>query len=209
VSAIRVFFVDDHSIVRHGLHSLLEPDERFQIVGEAGSRADALRLIEPARPDIVLLDLKLPDSDGLKLCEEVGRICPTAAVVILTAFIDQRLVDAAVRAGARGYLLKDTEDLHLAEQLLAVAQGQVVVDPRAAAILTGFVRRSEQAIEGLTRREMDILRAMALGLSNKEIAAALTLSEHTVKGYVKEILAKLGARNRVEAISRARDAGLL
>jgi DNA-binding NarL/FixJ family response regulator len=114
-----------------------------------------------------------------------------------------------VRAGARGYLLKDTEDLHLAEQLQAVAKGQVVVDPRAAAILTGFVRRSEPAIEGLTPREMDILHAMALGLTNKEIGAALTLSEHTVKGYVKEVLAKLNARNRVEAISRARDSGLL
>lgn len=209
MSVIRVFLVDDHSIVRHGLHSLLDPDPRFRIVGEAGTGAEALRLIEASKPDIVLLDLNLPDADGLRLCEEVARVCPTTYVVILTAFIDQRRVDAAVRAGARGYLLKDTEDLHLAEQLLAVAHGQVVVDPRAAAILTGFVRRSEPVVEGLTPRETEILHSMALGLTNKEIAAALALSEHTVKGYVKEILAKMGARNRVEAISRARDNGLL
>jgi two-component system response regulator DevR len=209
MSAIRLVLVDDHRIVRQGLHSILDPDPGFQVVGEAGSGAEALRLIEACQPDIVLLDLRLPDGDGVQLCQQIGQISPASAVVILTAFIDQHLVSAAVRAGARGYLLKNAEDLHLAEQLRAVAQGQVVVDPGAAAILIGFVRRSEPVFERLTPRETEILYAMALGLTNKEIAAKLNLSENTVKGYVKEILGKMGVRNRVEAISSARENGLL
>src|SRR5512135_797432 len=206
---IRLVLVDDHRIVRQGLHSILDPDPGYLVVGEPGSGVEALRVIEACQPDIVLLDLRLPDGDGVQLCQQIGRISPGAAVVILTAFIDQHLVDAAVGGGARGYLLKNAEDLHLAEQLRAVMQGQVVVDPRAAAILTGFVRNSAPVFESLTSREMEILHAMALGLTNKEIAARLNLSENTVKGYVREILSKMGVRNRVEAISSARENGLL
>jgi DNA-binding NarL/FixJ family response regulator len=209
MNAVRLVLVDDHSIVRQGLHSILDPDPGFEVVGEAGSGAEALRLIEAAQPDIVLLDLKLPDVDGVQLCRQIGRISPGTAAVILTAFIDQHLVDAAVRAGARGYLLKNAEDLHLAERLRAVVQGQVVVDPRAAAILTGFVRSSAPVFQSLTPRETEVLLTMALGLTNKEIAVKLDLSENTIKGYVKEILGKMGVRNRVEAIASARQNGLL
>ncbi len=148
MSAIRLVLIDDHHIVRQGLHSILDPDPGFQIVGEAGSGAEALRVIEASQPDIVLLDLRLPDFDGVQLCQQIGRVSPGSAVVFLTAFIDQHLVDAAVRAGARGYLLKNAEDLHLGEQLRAVMQGQVVVDPprrRFSPGLYGTASRSSRA----------------------------------------------------------------
>jgi two-component system response regulator DevR len=209
VNPVRVVLVDDHRIVRQGLRSILDPDPRFEVVGEASNGADALRIVVEQRPDIVLLDLKLPGMGGVELCQRMVQISPKMAVLILTAFIDRNLVDACLRAGARGYLLKDAENLHLREQLLAVAQGHAALDPRAADVLTDYIHQYDPPPEVLTLREMEILRLIAQGLTNKEIGSRLHLSENTVKGYVKDILAKMDVRNRIEAVLRAKDRGLL
>ncbi len=206
---VRVVIVDDHRIVRQGLRSILDPDPRFEVVGEAANGADALRLVTQLRPDVSLLDLKLPDMGGVELCQRIVQACPETAVLILSAFIDRNLVNASLQAGARGYLLKDAENLHLREQLLAVVEGHAALDPRAADVLTEYVRQQEQPPRMLTLREVEILRLIAHGLTNKEIGNQLHLSENTVKGYVKDILAKLNVHNRIEAVLLAKERGLI
>ncbi len=209
LSAIRVVVVDDHRIVRQGLRSILDPDPRFEVTGEAAGGADALQLVTEQKPDVVLLDLKLPDMSGIELCQRIVQACPETAVLILTAFIDRQLVNACLRAGARGYLLKDAENLRLGEHLQSVVQGHAALDPRAADVLADYVRGRGQPAEMLSLREMEILHLIAQGLSNKEIGSQLHLSENTVKGYVKGILVKLGVHSRIEAVLRARERGLL
>lgn len=209
MNRVRVALVDDHRIVRQGLRSILDPDPRFEVVGEASNGADALRLVAEGRPDVVLLDLKLPDMGGVELCRRLTHTYPESAVLILTAFIDRNLVDACLRAGARGYLLKDAENLHLREQLLAVAEGHAALDPRAAEVLTEYVRHNEPPPDVLTPREMEILGLIAQGLTNREIGGRIHLSQNTVKGHVRDILAKMGVHNRVEAVVKAKERGLL
>jgi two-component system response regulator DevR len=209
MNPLRVVLVDDHHIVRQGLRSILEPDPQFEVVGEAGNGADALRIVAEQQPDIVLLDLKLPDMGGVELCQRISEANPQTAVLILTAFIDRGLVDACLRAGARGYLLKDAENLHLQEQLLAVVQGHAALDPRAADVLTDYLLKHKPSPEVLSLRELEVLRLIAQGLTNKEIGAKLYISENTVKGHVKEILTKMNARNRIEAVLVAKERGFL
>jgi DNA-binding NarL/FixJ family response regulator len=209
MKSIRVVLVDDHRIVRQGLRSILEPDPRFEVVGEAASGADALRVVAEQHPEVVLLDLKLPDLSGIELCQRLVQAHPEIAVLILTAFIDRNLVNACLQAGARGYLLKDAENLQLREQLLTVVQGHAALDPRAADVLAEYVRQHGQPPELLSLREIEILRHIAHGLTNKEIGDQLYLSENTVKGYVKDILAKLGVHNRIEAVFLAKERGLI
>jgi DNA-binding NarL/FixJ family response regulator len=209
MNPIRVVLVDNHHIVRQGLRSVLDPDPRFEVVGEAASGAEALRVVTEQQPDVVLLDLKLGDVSGTDLCRPIIQASPRTAVLILTAFIDRNLVDACLRAGARGYLLKDAESLRLPEQILTVVEGHVALDPRAADVLTNYLHHYDPLPELLNMRELQVLRLIAQGLTNKEIGGQLHLSENTVKGYVKEILAKLGVRNRVEAVLRAKERGLI
>ncbi|MBN1315647.1 MAG: response regulator transcription factor [Anaerolineales bacterium] len=206
---IRVLVVDDHRIVRRGLCSILEPDPNFDIVGEATNGQEALDMVVELHPDIVLLDLQMPGTGGLETCQRIKQTYSQAAVVILTAFFDQRLVEACLRAGASGYLLKDAENLHLSEQLLAVVKGQAVLDPRAAHLLTTYLRQHEPTQDVLSPREIQVLGLMVRGLTNKEIGAKLCISENTVKGHVKEVLSKMNARNRVEAVYRAHEWGFL
>jgi len=209
MNPIRILLVDDHRIVRQGLRSILDPDPEFQVVGETGDAAGALQLLIKLQPDIVLLDLKLPDMDGVALCQRIMELYPQTAVLVLTAFIDQTLVNACLRAGARGYLLKDAENLHLKEQLTAVVQGYAALDPRAAGMLTDFVRRQPVGGDILSLRDLEVLRLIAQGLTNREISARLYLSENTVKGYVKEIMTKMEVHNRVEAVLLAKERGIL
>jgi len=206
---IRVLLVDDHSIVRQGMQSLLEPDTRFEVVGSVSNGEEAVRLVAELAPDVVLLDLQMPGMSGVEVCQEVKQVSPDTEILILTAFFDQSLVDACLRAGARGYLLKDAENLHIQERLLEIVQGHAVLDPRAAGLLADFLVGHDPQPDVLTAREMEVLWEMALGLSNKEIGAKLFIAENTVKGHVKEILAKMGVRNRIEAIGQARERGLL
>ena len=209
MNPIRVLFVDDHWIIRQGLRSLLEPDARFIVVGEASNGAEALKIVEETQPDIVILDLKLGDMGGAELCKRIIQVRHKTIVLILTAYIDQNSVESCLRAGARGYLLKDAENLHLKDELISAVQGHAALDPRAADVLTDFVQRQEPLSQGLNLRELDILRLVAQGLTNKEIGSSLYLTENTVKGYVKEILFKLDARNRIEAVLHANSRGLL
>lgn len=206
---VRLVLVDDHKIVRQGLRFILDPDPRFEVVGEAGSGEDALRLVSELKPDVVILDLNLPGIGGTEICRRIVSLHPEVAVLILTAFIDRQLVDACLRAGARGYLLKDAENLHLQEQVLAAVHGHTALDPRAAGILTEFLLQHKPPSEDLTFRELEILQLIAQDLTNKEIGARLYISENTVKQHVKKILVKLEARNRVEAVLKARERKLL
>jgi len=207
MKAIRLLLVDDHRIVRQGIRSILDSDHHFVIVGEAANGASALRAVAELMPDVVLLDIKLPDMDGIEVCRRVHQMRPQTAVLVLSAFIDQNLVNACLQAGARGYLLKDAENLRLKEQLSAVMQGYAALDPRAAGMLTNLVQNP--AAKALAPRDLTVLRFIAQGLSNREISARLCLSEHTVKGYVKDILAKLGVHSRVEAVLYAKDRGMI
>jgi two-component system response regulator DevR len=206
---IRVVLVDDHRIVRQGLRSILDPDPHFAVVGEAASGKEALDVVAEQQPDAVLLDIKLPDIGGVELCQRIVQQWPDIAVLILTAFIDKALVDACLRAGASGYLLKDVENLHLRESLLSVIEGNAALDPRAARVLADYVRKHEPPETALTPREMEVLHLIAQGLTNKEIGQQLHLSNNTIKGHVTEILGKLEARNRIEAVFIARERGLL
>lgn len=206
---IRVLIVDDHRIVRQGLHLVLDPDPCFAIVGETGDGEEAIRLVAGLKPQVVLLDLKLPDMDGVSVCQRVLQVCPETLVIILTAFIDPNLVNTCLQAGARGYLVKDAEDLRLREQIRAVVAGHAALDPRAAGILTDLVQRRAVSVDALRLRDLEILRLIAQGLTNREVGEQLHLSENTIKGYVKEILAKLGAHSRIEAVMLAKKQGLL
>jgi DNA-binding NarL/FixJ family response regulator len=209
VKVLRVLLADDHSIVRQGLRSILEPDGRFEVVGEAGSGTEALELAKQTRPDVVLLDLKLPDMSGVEVCQRLLNENPETVVLILTAFLDRNLVDASLKAGAKGYLLKDADQLDLSTQLIWAIRGHSAMDLRAVDALAGLVAGHETAGQQLNARELQVLRHVADGLTNKEIASRLELSTNTVKWYVQEILSKLGARNRVQAAILAKELGLL
>lgn len=205
---VRVLLADDHQIVRQGARALLEPDARFEVVGEAATGKEALRLVALLRPDVVLLDLRMPDG-GPDLCRRICRESPESAVLILTAFIDWSLVDACLKAGARGYLVKSTECLHLPEQLLAVAQGRRALDVSAADVIACRISRGGIPAAVLTECETRVLVLMSQGLTNREIADELVLSENTIKSHVKSILLKLDARNRLSAVLAARDLGIV
>jgi len=206
---VRIVLVDDHAIVRQGLRNLLDPDPRFEVLAEAGSGEDALRLISELIPDVVILDLHLSDTNGAEICHRIIELHPKVAVLILTAFIDRQLVEACLRAGARGYLLKDAENLHLEEQILAAVHGQTPLDPRAAGIVANFLVQNKPSSELLSPREMEVLQLISHDLNNQEIGAKLYISVNTVKQHVKNILAKLDARNRVEAVIKARKRNIL
>lgn len=209
MNPIRILLVDDHSIVRQGLRSILEPDPRFQIVAEAGNGVTALEQITLQKPDVVVLDLQLPDLGGVELCRMIRDASPQTAILVLTAYADRDLVASCLRAGARGYLLKDAENLSLRDQVMIVSRGHTALDPLAADLLADMVVQRGSAAELLTPREMEVLRQMALGLTNREIADKLFISENTAKGHVKIILSKLGVRGRLEAVMLARQRHLL
>jgi len=209
MNPVRVVLVDDHRIVRRELRSILDYDPRFQVVGEATNGTEALRVVAEQQPSIVLLDLKLPDMSGTEVCQRIVQANPGAVVLILTAFIDQALLDACLRAGARGYLLKDAETLHLPEQLLAVVGGRAEPESRAANFLADDTRGPRRLAETLSQREGEILRLIAQGLTNKEIGRKLDLREDTVRGCIQEMLTKMGVHHRVEAVLLAKEQGLI
>jgi two-component system, NarL family, response regulator DevR len=209
MNPITVLLVDDHQIVRQGLRSILEPDPNFKVVGEAATGAEALSIVKSKQPGIAVLDLKLPDMTGAELCRHIVSVSPNTVVIILTAYFEHDVVCACLRAGARGYLIKDAEQLNLPEQLRAALHGHTTLDPRVTDILADYMRHGESPADNLTNREMEVISLIGQGLTNREIAVQLQLTENTVKGYVKEIFAKLGARNRVEAVALVRKRGLL
>jgi two-component system response regulator DevR len=207
---IRVLIVDDHEMVREGLMSMLSSEPDFEVVGQTGFGEAVAELVETSRPDVVLLDARLPDISGVEVCRRLGRTHPGVAVVILTTYTDIELVEECLQAGARGYVVKDVERFSLKESIRAVSRGQAVLAPQVAGHVIDRIR-SRQAggrrPAGLNASQVAILRLISRGHSNREIAADVHLSENTVKTHVQEIFRKLGVRNRVEAAILAGKSG--
>lgn len=205
---IRVLLVDDHTVVRQGLRMFLSLDAELTIVGEAVNGADALQKAHGLKPDVILMDLMMPVMDGIAAIGILRRDLPDIEVIALTSVLEDAAVFSAMRAGATGYLLKDTEAEELCRAIKAAAAGQVQLSPQAAARLLREVPAPDSP-EKLTERETEVLRLLAQGLSNKEIAAALTIGEKTVKTHVSNILAKLGVVSRTQAALYAARIGLV
>lgn len=201
---IRVLIADDHPMVRQGLRVFLELQPDIQVVGEAADGAQAARLARQLRPDVVLLDLVMPGTDGVTAIEMMAEAAVESRVLIVTSFGEHRTVVPAIRAGARGYVSKDVEPSALAAAIRAVAAGHVLLSPDvAAALLSADAPRSSEGGAGadpqLTAREREVLDLIARGRSNREIARALTVSEKTVKTHVSSVLMKLGVADRTQA----------
>jgi DNA-binding NarL/FixJ family response regulator len=200
---ISVLIADDHPVVRQGLRAFLELQPDLQVVGEAGDGAQAARLARELRPDVVLLDLVMPGTDGVAALELMAESALESRVLIVTSFGEQRTVIPAIRAGARGYVSKDVEPSALAAAIRAVAAGHVLLGPEVAAALLGpDAARSGSGGDAepqLTAREREVLDLIARGRSNREIARALTVSEKTVKTHVSNVLMKLGVSDRTQA----------
>ncbi len=206
--AIQILIVDDHSVVRQGLRMFLSLDPDLKIVGEARNGAEGVLLAHELRPDVVLMDLLMPVMDGVTAITTIRRELPEVEVIALTSILEDSLVYGAIRAGAIGYLLKDTEGDELCQAIKAAAAGQVQLSPQAAARLMREVRAPESP-ETLTPRELDVLGLMARGLANKEIARDLGIGEKTVKTHVSNILSKLGVLSRTQAALYAIQIGLV
>jgi DNA-binding NarL/FixJ family response regulator len=209
--AIRVLIADDHAVVRQGLRTFLSLDAELEVVGEAGDGAEAVRLARELRPDVVLMDLLMPVMDGIAATREIRAELPDTEVVALTSVLEDASVVGAVRAGAIGYLLKDTKTQDLLQAVRAAAAGQVQLSPQAAARLVREVRAPEPPAspEGLSERETEVLRLIAQGRANKEIARDLGVTEKTVKTHVSSILGKLGVQSRTQAALYAWRVGLV
>ena len=206
--AIRVLIVDDHSVVREGLRMFLERDPDLEVVGEAADGAEALEQARQIRPDVVIMDLLMPVMDGIAATQAIRRELPETEVLALTSVLENVSVVEAIRAGAIGYLLKDTQASELRTAIKAAAAGQVQLSSQASAYLLGAIR-TPKLPEPLTPREMDVLRLLAQGQSNKEIARALHLVEETVKSHVRHILAKLSVQSRTQAVLAAIRLGIV
>ncbi len=204
---IRIIIADDHAVVRQGLKMFLQDDEDFDVIAEAQNGSEALALARQLKPDVVLMDLLMPVMDGITAIGHIRREVPDTEVIALTSVLEEASVVGAVRAGAIGYLLKDTQAEELTSAIKAAANGQVQLSPQAAARLVREVRAPESP-ETLTERETDVLRLLAQGKANKEIAAALFIGENTVKTHVSSILVKLGVQSRTQAALYARQIGL-
>jgi DNA-binding NarL/FixJ family response regulator len=205
---ITVLVVDDHPVVRQGVGMLLRADSRISVVGEACSAREGIDATRRLRPAVVLLDLRLPDMLASEAVPLIRTAAPTSKIVIFTAYAGHRALKAAMEAGADSCLRKDAADVDLADVITRVADGERFVDPRLRQDTAPgqFARSSEPS---LTRREYEVLRRVAMGMTNPEIAGALGLTRNTVKTYLQTALQKLGARNRVEAIAKASEVGLL
>ena len=206
--AIRVLIVDDHSVVRQGLRMLLSLDPELEVVGEAADGAEAVRLARQLRPDVVLMDLLMPVMDGIAATAAIRRELPDTEVLALTSVLEDASVVGAVRVGAIGYLLKDTQADALCLAIKAAAAGHIQLTPRAAARLMQALSAPESP-EELTERETDVLRLLAQGQSNKQIARNLQIAEKTVKTHVSNILSKLGVQSRTQATLYAVRIGLV
>lgn len=209
---IRIVIADDHAMVREGLRTMLAHQHTIEVVAEADTGAGAIAAVEKYRPDVILLDIRLPDMSGLDVCRRLHDQFPRVHAVMLTVYEDEHYVFEALRAGARGYLLKKVTDDELTRVLKSVCAGEVIVDPSLAGQMA---LRSAQAGPGgpgavrLTEREREVLAVMAEGMSNAAIAGHLHISEETVKTHVKSLLRKLGALDRTQAVSLALRSGLL
>jgi two-component system, NarL family, response regulator LiaR len=197
--AIRILVADDHGVVRKGLRMYLGSDPDMEIVGEARDGWEAVALAQQLKPDVVLMDLLMPGLNGLGATAAIRGQLPDTEVIALTSVLEDAAVSGAVRAGAIGYLLKDAESQELITAIKAAAAGQVYLTPAALARLMRDVGAPQAAVDPLTPRELDVLRLIASGKSNREIAQALSVTDQTVKSHVSHILEKLGVGSRTQA----------
>ena len=199
---ISVLLIDDHRVVRQGLHDFLELQDDIEVVGEAPSGEEGMQLARELLPDVVLMDLVMPGMDGVETTRRVKQVSPSSRVIVLTSFADDDKVFPAIKAGAISYLLKDISPEDLAHAIRAAQRNEAVLHPEVAAKLMqefSSPRGAEAPVEQLTEREMDVLRLIARGKSNKEIADTLIISEKTVKTHVSNILSKLHLADRTQA----------
>ncbi|MBC8506839.1 MAG: response regulator transcription factor [Anaerolineales bacterium] len=214
---IRLLLVDDQRLMRDGLRTILELEGDLKVVGEAEDGQSGLNAFAEFNPDVVLMDIRMPGMDGVEATRRMIERCPEARVIILTTFDDDEYIFEGLRAGALGYLLKDVSGSELAEAIRKVAAGGALIEPSVARKVIAEFARLEPAKrsvnvglpESLSEREIEILKLLAQGLSNKEIAKQLFLAEGTVKNYVSNVLSKLGVTDRTQAALRARELGLL
>jgi len=206
---IRVMVVDDHPIVRQGLVSVLSDEDDLEVVGEASSGRQAIGLASRLRPDVVLLDLEMPDVDGVEAIPQLLATLPSLGVLVFTAYDTDERVLGAIRAGARGYLLKGASAEEIARGIRTVHAGGSYLEPRVASKLMAEVSSPRRALGALSGREREVLHLVAEGLPTKQIAVSLSISERTVKFHVNSIFRKLGADNRAQAVALAAQRGLL
>jgi len=199
---VRVFLLDDHEVVRRGVRDLLEAQEDFEVVGEASTAVEGLARIPPTKPDVAVVDMRLPDGNGVEVCREVRSRDPRIQCLILTSFADDEALFDAIMAGAAGYLLKQIKGTDLVDAVRRVASGQSLLDPQVTARVLERLRKGpeeDERLARLTEQERKILDLIAEGLTNRQIAERIFLAEKTVKNYVSNLLAKLGMERRTEA----------
>jgi len=222
---IKVLLADDQTLIRQGIRLLLEIETDIQVVGQAANGREALEQVESLRPDVVLMDVRMPEMDGVAATREIGRLFPDVKVIILTTFEDDETVFEGLKAGARGYLLKDISSEEMAAAVRRVAAGEALIEPRLTRkVLAEFSRlasantrqvssravaSSETLPVPLTERELEVLQALAHGLSNREVAEQLVITEGTVKNHVSNLIDKLGVRDRTQAVLKGQELGLI
>lgn len=214
---IKILLVDDQSLFREGLRTLIEVQPDFSVIGEASNGEEALRMAATMQPDVVLMDLRMPVMDGVTATRRIRDAFPSIHVIVLTTFDDDETVFDGLRAGAVGYLLKDVSSEKLCEAIRAASRGEYFMLPSITAkVMSEFKRMARtpriaqsELISDLSHREMEVLRLVATGASNKEIADMLVIAEGTVKNHLTSILAKLEARDRMQAVVKAREHGLI
>ena len=203
---MRVFLLDDHEIVRRGLRDLIDAEEDMEVVGEASTAEEALNRVPPTRPDVAVLDVRLPDGSGVEVCREIRARHPEVQALMLTSFADDEALFSAIMAGASGYVLKQIRGNELIDAIRRVAGGESLLDPAVTRRVLERLRDNREEDEGLARlsdQERKILDFIAEGMTNRQIAEAMFLAEKTVKNYVSTMLSKLGMERRTEAAAYA------
>jgi two-component system response regulator NreC len=210
---VRIFLADDHAVLRAGLRSLLTADADLEVVGEAADGLTTLRKAEELRPDLVLMDISMPDMGGIEATQRLTKICPQVKVLIMTAYDDEGLLHGAIRAGASGYLLKRAAESEVIQAIRVVMRGDVYIHPSMTRLLvkelTTLPGRSPASPEQLTPREVEVLRLLARGYTNRQIAEILNISIRTVEGHRANLAGKLGLSSRVELANYAEEHHLL
>ncbi len=207
---IKILIVDDHAIVREGLTRILSQEPDLQIVGEAADGSSALAAVARLQPAVVLLDMRMPGGDGIEVCREITSRFPQVRVIILTAFLDSDTINRCIQAGAKGYVVKDVERTDLKQSIRDVARGAAFLDRKAHTVVVERLKREGDRNRAvLTEREISILKLMAEGSTNRQIANKLYVSEGTIKDQLQKIMDKLGATNRVSALYIAAKEGLI
>ena len=210
---VRLVIVDDHAIIRQGLRTMLEREDDMRVVGEAGTPQEAREAVRALEPDVVLLDLKLGQDDdaGLAVCRQLRADDPAVRCLVLTTFLNERLVVEAIRSGAKGYVLKDVDADALVRSIRAVRAGESAFDSHAAAVVVRTMsgERADEGAVSFTARESEVVRLLANGQSNRQIGQTLFISETTVKFHVHNVMGKLGVKRRAEVVYRSGQLGLL